>query len=409
MTNKKFDLIVIGGGAAGFFAAINAKIAAPHLTVAILEKNAALLTKVKVSGGGRCNVTHNCFDPKALVKNYPRGYQELLGPFHQFAPKETILWFEKRNIFLKTESDGRIFPTTDSSSTIIDCFLNETKTRGIEIFTQQKIEEVSYENSHFSIKIKDQIPFRSSYLILATGSSSAGHDWAERFGHTITKPVPSLFTFNIPSSPLKELSGVALTECQISIVDSKFSSKGALLITHFGFSGPAILKLSAWAARLLHEKNYLFQIKINWLGEISTEEAFEKLKRLKEQSSQKSLINENVFGLPKSLWKKMIEFLQEKRLSDISLKNLHFLANKLTQDLYNIEGKTTHKEEFVTCGGITLKEVDFKRMESKMQPHLYFAGEILDIDGVTGGFNFQNAWTTGFIAAASIAQAEQKK
>ncbi len=324
------ELIVIGGGAAGVFGAISAKEANPHREVVLLEKSAVLLAKVKVSGGGRCNVTHACFDPKLLVKNYPRGEKELLGPFHKFGPKETIEWFASRGVKLKTEKDGRMFPVTDSSETIISCLLNTAKKLGVEIRTRQKIENVE--------------EFKGKKLLLATGSSPDGYRWAKAFGHTIQSPVPSLFTFNVPTSPLKELSGVVVANVEVSV--GPFSQTGPLLITHFGFSGPVIIKLSAWAARYLHEKNYNTDFTIYWPEE-----------------------------LPKSLLK---------------IKDL--------PTVYRIEGKTTNKEEFVTCGGVTLKEVDFRTMESKIHPGLHFAGEILDIDGVTGGFNFQNAWTTGKLA-----------
>ena len=344
-------ITVIGGGAAGIFAALAAKKRAPHIPVVVLEKTAVLLSKVKISGGGRCNVTHACFDPKKLIENYPRGGQELLGPFHRFQPQDTIDWFEERGVKLKTEPDGRIFPTTDSSSTIINCLLNEAKKLGVEIRLRERI---------------DKPP--EGKLILATGSSLEGYKLAESFGHTIQPPVPSLFTFNVPTSPLKDLSGIA-TIAKVTLVGSSFTQTGPLLITHFGFSGPAILKLSAWGARFLHEKNYHAEIEINWLPGTKT---------LQE--------------LPKNLLKK---FKQQPEIQK--------LESRLHHDRYQVDGKTTHKEEFVTCGGVTLKEIDFRTMESKLHPGLYFAGEILNIDGITGGFNFQNAWTTGYIACTSAA------
>jgi predicted Rossmann fold flavoprotein len=387
-------IAVIGGGAAGIFAALAAKAASPKTPVIVLEKTAVLLSKVKVSGGGRCNVTHACFDPKILVHNYPRGEKELLGPFHRFQPRDTVEWFESRGVKLKTEPDGRMFPVTDSSSTIIDCLLNEARKLGVDIRLRQRVEKIT---DRFTIHLKEGSPIACQKLILASGSSPEGFTLAESLGHTIQPPVPSLFTFNVPSSPLKELSGIALT-AKVDILGSSYTFTGPLLITHFGFSGPAILKLSAWGARFLHEKNYRVEIRIDWLPNVTTD-----LLRLKEEFPQKTLLSLNPYQLPKNLWKEFVKDL-EKPLAHLSKAQLQKLEQKLHDDHYHVDGKTTHKEEFVTCGGVTLKEVDFKTMESKLCPGLYFAGEVLAIDGITGGFNFQNAWTTGFIAGTSSAQ-----
>lgn len=389
-----YDLIVIGGGAAGVFAAIQAKATDRNAKVALLEKSAVLLAKVRVSGGGRCNVTHSCFDPALLIQNYPRGGQELRGPFHTFQPRDTIQWFESRGVSLKAEPDERIFPITDSSQTIIDCLLNEAKELGVEILMRQRIEKISKIPEGFEVG-----PYLSRKLLLATGSSSDGHTWAAALGHTIQKPVPSLFTFNIPTSPLKELSGISVPSVELNIVDTPLKQRGPLLITHFGFSGPAALKLSAWGARVLHEKEYRTPLSVNWLPDLKMAQILETFLQLKKGNPEKTLLSENPFKFPKNLWKTLLN--DEKRLNDFSLKDLQTLAQKLNSDIYQVEGKTTHKEEFVTCGGVTLKEVQFKTMESKICPGLYFAGEILDIDGVTGGFNFQSAWTTGFIAGSS--------
>jgi len=371
-----FDLIIVGGGAAGIFAALAAKIAHPKASVLLIEKTAVLLAKVRISGGGRCNVTHACFEPMQLVKNYPRGEKELLGPFHRFQPRDTIEWFEARGVQLKTEKDGRIFPITDRSETIIRCLLSEAKKLGVEIRTTTRIEKIE---PGFLLKLQNGETLHCKRLLLATGSNHEGYAWAQAFGHTIQKPVPSLFTFNVPTSPLKEQSGISVDPVKLQFTGSSLSQTGPLLITHFGFSGPAALKLSAWAARFLFEKEYRANLIINWLPDYSQEEIIQQLKT-----------SPTPFKFAKNLWKMLA-----------SEKSPLALAQKLQADIYAVDGKTTHKEEFVTCGGVTLKEVDFKTMQSKLCPGLFFAGEILDIDGVTGGFNFQSAWTTGFIAGSS--------
>jgi len=390
-----YDLIVIGGGAAGVFAAASAKGANPNARVALLEKSAVLLSKVRVSGGGRCNVTHACFEPSHLIQNYPRGFNELRGPFHRFQPRDTVQWFESRGVVLKAEEDGRIFPVSDSSESIIDCLLSEAKKLGVEIFLRQRIQTIAKKESGFEMG-----PFSCRKLILATGSAPDGHLWAEQLGHSIQKPVPSLFTFNIPTSPLKELSGISVESVRLKIAGTSLEQRGPLLITHFGFSGPAALKLSAWGARILHERQYQVELIVNWIPEYSSEEIFQKLCQLKMSIPERTLLSENPFKLPKNLWKSLLN--DEKRLNDFSLKDLRIVSQKLHADLYQVEGKTTNKEEFVTCGGVALKDVHFKTMESKICPSLFFAGEILDIDGITGGFNFQNAWTTGYLAGTSV-------
>lgn len=400
---QTFDVIIIGGGAAGIFSAVQAKAFSPEATVLVLEKTAVVLAKVKVSGGGRCNVTHSCFDPRALSQNYPRGHKELIGPFHGFQPSDTISWFEERGIALKTEEDGRIFPTTDSSQTIINCLLTEARDLGVEIRLRQKISDVKRIDSQFHLTAQDGTILVAKKLILATGSSPDGHRWAEELGHTIQSPVPSLFTFNVPNSPLAHLSGIAHNPVELQIAQTSFKQTGPLLITHFGFSGPAAIKLSAWGARLLHEKQYRVELLINWLPNLTREEITAKILKLKAQYPKKILLGENLFYLPKNLWKAFLERgnIGEKRLNDISSQAVQQLTTFLNRDSFAVAGKTTHKEEFVTCGGVDLKEVDFKTMQSKICPGLFFAGEILDIDGVTGGFNFQNAWTTGFISGRS--------
>jgi len=373
-----YDCIIIGGGAAGVFAAIES--ARQGSQTLLLEKSNSLLAKVRISGGGRCNVTHNLYDPNAVALYYPRGSKELIGPLHRFGPKETVEWFARKGIQLKAERDGRMFPESNTSETIIHCLLDAAKEAGVTIRRMAKIEEIQ---PGFSIHLKGGEVLSSSKLILATGNSPKGHEWAKILGHTIQNPIPSLFTFNVPTSPLREFSGISVQNARLTICGH--SQTGPLLITHFGFSGPCAIKLSAWAAKELAAVDYRETLSIDWIPHLSPNEVFEALK------NQTPL-------LPKKLWRHFT-----KNLSRIpSHKQLRFLAEKLKRDFYAVEGKTTNKEEFVTCGGVTLSEVDFNTLESKLCKGLHFAGEILDIDGVTGGFNFQSAWTTGWIAAQRV-------
>lgn len=388
-------IVCIGGGAAGFFAAIWAAFRNPDKKVILLEKSKVVLSKVKISGGGRCNVTHNCFDPKLLVKNYPRGSKALLGPFYTFQPKDTIQWFESRAVKLKAEDDGRIFPTTDSSQTIIDCLMNAAIEYGVEIRFLQNVKSVFKEEDHFIINFLSQEPLKASSLLLATGSSPDGFEIAKSLGHTIEALVPSLFTFNVPDSPLSHLSGISVDPVKVQIEGGSHSQEGPILITHFGFSGPAILKLSAFEARSLNEKNYETKLFINWLPMFSRQELLDRLIYMRNNDLPYSTVS----PLTKSLWSYLAG---DKKTKALSNKELHSLAEKLQKDSYLIKGKTTNKQEFVTCGGVKLDEVDFKTMQSKICKGLFFAGEILDIDGVTGGFNFQNAWTTAYIAAQNL-------
>ncbi len=405
-----YDIIVIGGGAAGFFSALIAKETNPSLRIAILEKTGALLSKVKVSGGGRCNVTHHCFDPRLLIKSYPRGSKELLGSFHQFQPSHMIEWLEARGTLLHTEQDGRMFPVTNSSETIIATFLKEARKLGVDIHTKEKITKVTFlGDNHFVLTREDESTLTSKAIILATGGSREGHGLAASLGHHIIDPIPSLFTFHVPTSYLKELSGIALPKAEVSIQDTLFSYGGPLLITHFGFSGPCILKLSAFAARYLHDHEYKATIRINWLPDQKEHETFDLLLRCKMERPQKQVILDNPFTFPKSFWKTFLEHLGTKyegSWQTLSKGDVQLLAAKLHGDLFHIDGKTLNKEEFVTCGGVDLKEVNMKTLESKFCKGLYFAGEVLDIDGITGGFNFQNAWTTGYIAGSNAAQIE---
>ena len=395
-------IAIIGGGAAGMFAAIRCKTEHPDAQVLLLEKTNQLLAKVRISGGGRCNVTHSCFDPAQLVKNYPRGSKELIGPFHRFQPKDTVQWFENQGVFLKTEADGRMFPVTDSSETIIQCLMNAADQAGVEIRKQQKIQSIQKINEKFLVELAEG-QIIANQILLATGSASAGYEIAKEFGHTIVPPVPSLFTFNVPSSPLLDLAGISVPNAILTLkgTDFKFTMQGPLLLTHWGFSGPAALKLSAWAARELHATDYKATLLINWTAAPNQELLYQSLLQQKTLHPNRSLAS----PLPANLFARLLQSLQidpSMAIGKISNKTLAQLAAKLYADSYCINGKTTYKQEFVTAGGIHLKDVDFKTMQSRIVPGLFFAGEILNIDGITGGFNFQNAWTTGWIAGTSM-------
>ncbi|WP_409415411.1 NAD(P)/FAD-dependent oxidoreductase [Flavobacterium sp. PS2] len=400
---QNFDIIIVGGGAAGFFTAINIVEKNSKLKVAILERGSEVLTKVRVSGGGRCNVTHACFEPNELVKFYPRGKKELRGPFHQFCSGDTIEWFEKHGVELKIEDDGRMFPVSNSSQTIIDCFLKATAKLGITVLTGQSVQSIFKKENFWKVETQNQ-NYIAEKLILATGSNPKIWEMLQTFGHAIVSPVPSLFTFNIKDPRIKELPGVA-AQATVKVKDTKLESTGPLLITHWGMSGPAILKLSAWGARILHDKNYQFTIFVNWLNDIDTEDAEKILKDLKQEHAKKAVSKKSPFDFPNRLWESLVlasNIEVETKWADLSKVQLQNLVNQLTNGTFQVNGKSTFKEEFVTAGGIDLKEINFKTMESKLHENLYFAGEIVNIDAITGGFNFQNAWTSGFIVANSI-------
>nr|WP_288833959.1 NAD(P)/FAD-dependent oxidoreductase [uncultured Flavobacterium sp.] len=405
--NSNFDIIIVGGGAAGFFTAINIVEKNPKLKVAILERGNEVLQKVRISGGGRCNVTHACFEPNELVKFYPRGEKELRGPFHQFCSGDTIEWFEKHGVALKIEEDGRMFPVSNSSQTIIDCFLKATQKLGITVLTGQSVQSIfSPEVSGKSVwKIDTQNQqFICEKLVMATGSNPKIWEMLQQKGHAVVSPVPSLFTFNIKDSRIKELPGVS-AQVSVKVKDTKLTSTGPLLITHWGMSGPAILKLSAWGARILHDKNYQFTIFVNWLNDIETSEAEKILKDLKQEHAKKTVSKKSPFEITNRLWESLVlasGISTETKWADLSKTQLQNLAKQLTNATFQVNGKSTFKEEFVTAGGIDLKEINFKTMESKLHENLYFAGEIVNIDAITGGFNFQNAWTNGFILANGI-------
>lgn len=398
-----YDLIIVGGGAAGFFTAINVAENDPKLKIAILERGKEVLSKVRVSGGGRCNVTHAEFIPNELSKNYPRGEKELIGPFHKFMTGDTIEWFDRHGVALKIEDDGRIFPVSDSSETIINCFLSEAKRYGIEILKNHAVKNFCQEDRQWLVET-GQGDFRTTMLMIATGSNPKIWKIVQGLGHQTVEAVPSLFTFNSKDPRIANLPGI-VTNASVQIKNSKLSSEGPLLITHWGMSGPAILKLSAWGAIELNTCHYNFEIIVNWLQHYSQQEALEELKTLKNQYPKQQISKYTQFELPKRLWQSLIlasKIRNDIRWADVSKIQLKTLSEQLTQGVFKVKGKSTFKEEFVTAGGIDLKEVNFKTFESKKYKNLYFAGEVLNIDAITGGFNFQNAWTGAFIAAKAI-------
>ncbi len=400
----KQKVVIIGGGAAGFFAAITCAEMAIDTEVVILEKGNDVLQKVKISGGGRCNVTHACFDPKELVEFYPRGEKELLGPFHQFMTGDTMQWFEDRGVPLKIEADNRVFPESNTSQTIVDCLVTSAENAGVQVKLSHRVENIQKEDKQWKISTNNG-DFLADKLLIASGSNTKIWDLIANLGHKINAPVPSLFTFKINDKRIAAIPGVAVPNACISLVDSTFESSGPLLITHWGISGPAVLKLSAFGALFLAEKNYQYNVQVNWLGK-SFATVFTKLKILKRENPKKHVGIKSVFkDIPKRLWENLVlaaEIKQEQRWADTSNKQLENLANQLTKTIFNANGKTTFKEEFVTAGGVELKEINFKRFESKLHNNLFFAGEILNIDAITGGFNFQNAWTGGYIVGKSL-------
>lgn len=401
----KRSLVVIGGGAAGFFAAINAAAENDNLEVTIIEKSQHLLAKVKVSGGGRCNVTHGCFEPKQLVKNYPRGAKELLGPFHAFQPGDMFDWLEQRGVALKTEDDGRVFPTTDKSQTIIDCFVNEASKLGVRVRTGTHVKRFFRENEKWMIELLDQPTLEADALLIATGSAPSMHEQLALLGHSIVPTVPSLFTFNIIDPRIDGLAGVSAPSCNVRIEGTKMKADGPVLVTHWGLSGPGILRLSAWAARELAQLKYDFQIRINWDDRFTRDGFIDFLKEWKQEHSRNLVTAFSAAKVPHRLWVSLlsqVEGIDRLKWADVSNRQLEKIAEAICASYFHVKGKSTFKDEFVTAGGIELKQVDFKTMESKLFPGLYFAGEVLNIDAITGGFNFQAAWTTGWIAARAI-------
>lgn len=403
----KKRLLVIGGGAAGFFCAVNAARMNPALEVIIAEKSSKLLSKVRVSGGGRCNVTHSCFSIAEMIKKYPRGEAFLKKAFHHFFTTDTIAWFKERGVELKTEADGRMFPVSNSSETIVDCLMKEANRYSVEILMNREVFELSMVNSQYAIKFKDDSKLVANFVCIAAGGYPrlVQFDWLKKLGHSIEEPVPSLFTFNMPGNSITALMGVSVKEAAVKITGSKLNSSGPLLITHWGMSGPAILKLSAYGARELAKANWHFKIIINWLPSYNEQSLKEKMQQLRFNIASQKIINRNPFELPQRLWEYLLQqsgINENLRWADLPAKEQNKLIKNCCAQEFEVKGKTTFKEEFVTAGGISLNEVDHNTMESKIAPNLFFAGEVLDIDGITGGFNFQNAWTTGWIAARAM-------
>ena len=410
MIQKK--LVIIGGGAAGFFCAVNAARMNPALDVVIVEKTSKLLSKVKVSGGGRCNVTHSCFSMADMIKKYPRGSAFLKKAFYQFFTTDTINWFKERGVELKTEPDGRMFPVSNSSQTIIDCLMNEVNRYGINIMMNREVKEISVVNGRWAITFKTGDSLAADYVCIASGGypKSMQFEWLQMIGHTIAVPVPSLFTFNMPGNAITSLMGITVEKVQVKIAGSKLSEEGPLLITHWGMSGPAILKLSAWGARELAAKNWQFNIIVNWLPVYNEQSLKEKFQQVRFEIAAQKISNRNPFALPQRLWEYLLQqsgVNENIRWADLPAKEQNKLIKNICAQEFTVNGKTTFKEEFVTAGGITLDEVDHNTMQSKLVPNLFFAGEVLNVDGVTGGFNFQNAWTTGWIAAKAIVEASK--
>jgi predicted Rossmann fold flavoprotein len=403
-------LVVIGGGAAGFFCAVNAARLHPAMEVIIAEKGNRVLNKVRVSGGGRCNVTHACFEPAEMIKKYPRGTHFVKKAFHQFFTTDTIEWFSARGVTLKTEADGRMFPITDSSQTIIDCLLKEANRYGVQLLMNRDVTALERQGDQWQLQFASGERIMADYVCVACGGypKATMFGWLTKTGHSIEEPVPSLFTFNIPGNPITKLMGVSVEKALVRITGTKLAEEGPVLITHWGLSGPAVLRLSAWGARLLSAGQYTFTAIVNWLPEQNEQGLREQFQQLRFDMAKQKIVNKNPFGLPQRLWEYLLEqsgVKEDIRWADLPAAGQNKLVKNLCTQEFAVKGKTTFKEEFVTAGGIRLQEVEPNTMMSRLAPGLYFAGEILDVDGVTGGFNFQHAWTSGWIAANAIAAA----
>ena len=404
---KRKRLVVIGGGAAGFFCAVNAARLNPNLDVTILERSNKVLSKVKVSGGGRCNVTHACFSIADMIRKYPRGASFLKKAFHHFFTNNTIAWFKERGVELKTEADGRMFPVTDDSQTIIDCLVKEANKYRVEIMMNKEVKGLLRINNKWQLELKDANILEADMVCIASGGypKITQYDWLNGCNHEVEEPVPSLFTFNMPGNSITALMGVSVEKAAVKITGSKLAEEGPLLITHWGMSGPAILKLSAWGARELAQKNWHFSILVNWIPGFNENSLREKFQKLRFEMAARKMMNANPFALPARLWEHILVTSgigADLRWADLPAAAQNKLIKNLCTGEYAVKGKTTFKEEFVTAGGIQLPEIDFNTMQSKKFSGLFFAGEVLNIDGVTGGYNFQNAWTTGWIAAKGI-------
>ncbi|MDQ3292323.1 MAG: NAD(P)/FAD-dependent oxidoreductase [Bacteroidota bacterium] len=412
MVPKSETIVVVGGGAAGFFGAITCAENNPAAKVILLEKTNKLLSKVRISGGGRCNVTHHCFNPNQLIQFYPRGGKFLKPAFKEFGAAETVAWFQKRGVRLHTESDGRMFPDTNDSSTIVNCLLHAAQKARVQIETGQSVESIKFMKteqwSGFQLQLSNSKTINVDKLLITTGGApkKESYHWLRQLGLSIQDPVPSLFTFNVPGSPLQELAGVAVSKAKVKIAGQTLENEGPLLITHWGFSGPAVLKLSAWGARALQQLQYHFTILINWVPEHTEESLRAFLLQHRHEFARRTVVAHPLFNLPQRLWKALTHLAQineQIKWAELPAKNQNKLLEYLLRAPFEVRGKTTFKDEFVTCGGIDLSELDAKTMQSKKIPGLFFAGEVLDIDGITGGFNFQAAWTTAYLAGKAMA------
>lgn len=406
---SSFDLVVIGGGAAGFFGAITAAEAAPGLRVLVLEKAPELLAKVRISGGGRCNVTHACHDPRELATRYPRGGKSLIGAFHRWGPADTVDWFESRGVRLKTEDDGRMFPVTDDSQSIVDCLLDAARNAGVRVWTRREVRGATPDGAGWRVELADATTLTTRALLVATGGirSGIGARIAAAAGHRIEAAAPSLFTFKIPGDArLTDLAGVSVADAIVSVPGTRLRERGPVLITHWGLSGPGILKVSAWGARELQARDYRFEATVDWTGLGSVTDVSAVLRDGREEKARATVSGRPGFGIPARLWQRQVAHAgieDDRRWAHLTREEIQALAESLAGSVFHVTGKSTHKDEFVTCGGVNLREVDFRTMESRLAPGLWFAGEVLDIDGITGGFNFQAAWTTGRLAGEAIA------
>ncbi len=403
-------IVVVGGGAAGFFAAIACAEAAPNDEIVLLESGRQFLTKVRISGGGRCNVTHACFEPRALAGRYPRGGRALIAPFHRFQPRDTIEWFAARGVTLKTESDGRVFPATNSSETVVDCLLHAAKEARVQLRPDGGVTSARPDEANgFALDLSDGTELACDRLCIATGGcrTPAHGRWIEELGHAIEPPVPSLFTFHVERPWLRELPGVAIEDAEVSVPGERLRERGPLLVTHWGVSGPAVLRLSAWGARALHRLDYHFPLRVSWLPDRKGESLLGEFQSRRTSQPGKFIRNSPVDALPARFWEALVREAgigPDVKWTTLPRSNALALAERLTRTELPVTGKSLNKDEFVTCGGVRLREVDFKTMESRVQPGLFFAGEVLDLDGITGGFNFQAAWTTGWIAGQAMAK-----